>query len=217
MAAAASVSRSPIKTKSLLDTVASLVFTLAVLSSIGVFAYEKYLNYSIDKMGAELQSARGEVESEATRELIRLDARINSTKNLLASHVVISPLFDFLEDSTLSSVRFTDFDFSNSAKGIELSMSGQARSYSSLALQADVLSKSQYLKNQVFSDLDLDDKGNVIFSYKAVIDPSLVAYRRVIESQTTQPAIQPAVLPLPSATSTATSTKSVATSTSTTR
>lgn len=217
MAAAASVSRSPIKTKSLLDTVASLVFTLAVLSSIGVFAYEKYLNYSIDKMGAELQSARGEVESEATRELIRLDARINSTKNLLASHVVISPLFDFLEDSTLSSVRFTDFDFSNSAKGIELSMSGQARSYSSLALQADVLSKSQYLKNQVFSDLDLDDKGNVIFSYKAVIDPSLVAYRRVIESQTTQPAILPAVLPLPSATSTATSTKSVATSTSTTR
>lgn len=219
MAATASVSRSPVRSKSLLDTIASLIFTLTILSSVGIFAYNKYLNYSIDKMGAELESARGEVESEATRELIRLDARITSTKTLLANHVVISPLFDFLEDSTLGAVRFTDFEFANSDKGVELSMSGQARSYSALALQANVLSKSQYLKNQVFSNLDLDEKGNVIFSYKATIDPSLVAYRRIIESQNiSTPQITPATTLAPtSSTTVSTSTKSTATSSSTTR
>jgi hypothetical protein len=201
LAASSSISSSPVRSRGLFSTVATIIFTLSVILSIGVFGYKHYLNYRIDKMGADLEAARQEVESDITHELIRLDSRIVSTRNLLSNHVVVGPLFDFLEGSTLRSVRFNDFKFSNTSKGIELTMTGQARGYSSLALQADVFNRSVYLKNPIFSNLDLDDEGNVIFSFKANIDPTLVAYRRVVERE-----VVPATIVTPTVTTPATST-----------
>ena len=60
-------------------------------------------------------------------------------------------------------------------------MTGEARGYAALALQSDIFNKSQYFKDSIFSNLKLNTKGDVIFSFRAVVDPSLVSYQREVE------------------------------------
>ncbi len=201
------------KQKSLFGFLTSIVFAITIALSIGVLAYNFYLGHSIKKMGAEINAARAEIDQSSVGELTRLNSRIVSTQDLLNKHVVLSPLLDYLEATTLKNVRFTDFHFESTNKGLVLSMKGQARGYSAVSLQSDIFNKSKYIKNPIFSDLSLDDKGNVIFSFSAMVDPSLVSYKKAVEAEGVQAA------PVSTATTTqATTTLSttVATSTSTT-
>lgn len=169
------------KEKSLFSFLASIIFTASVLLALGVFGYKFYLNYSIEQMGVDLENARATLEPEVIRELTRLDNRIISSKKLVAEHQILSPLFEFLEVSTPRTVRFSDFHYLVTEKGIELSMTGEARGYAALALQADIFNKSQYFKDSIFSDLNLNARGDVNFSFKTTVDPSLVSYQREVE------------------------------------
>ncbi|MDO8565364.1 MAG: hypothetical protein Q7R67_01970 [bacterium] len=167
--------------KSLMGFIAKLIFTVSVLLALGVFAYQLYLNYSIKSMTVSLESARAALDPETINELTSLNKRIVSTEELIASHSTLSPLFDFLEDSTLKAVRFSTFNYAMTQKGLELSLRGEARGYSALALQAEAFNKSEYLDKPAFSDLNLDDKGNVVFSVKAMVNPVPLSYRRQTE------------------------------------
>ncbi|MEK7461488.1 MAG: hypothetical protein AAB586_00225 [Patescibacteria group bacterium] len=158
-----------------------IVFSVSVLLALGVFGYKFYLKYSIEQMGADLENARLTLQPEVISELTRLDNRIVSSQELIAQHLILSPLFKFLEISTPKTVRFTDFNFLKTPQGLELSILGEARGYATLAFQADVLNKSQYFKNSIFSNLSLNEKGDVIFSLKTILDPALTLYLREAE------------------------------------
>jgi len=134
-------------------------------------------------MSADLEEARLAIQPEVIDELTRLDNRIISTKGLISKHHILTPLFKFLEVSTPKTVRFTDFQYTVTDKGIELSMRGEARGYATLALQADIFNKSQYFQDSIFSNLSLNEKGDVIFSFTTMLDPNLVSYSRGIETE----------------------------------
>lgn len=171
------------KDRSLVGFLALTIFSLTVLLSVGVFGYNRFLSYRISQIGSELEAARSDLDSGSLRELIKLDSRINSTGELLANHVVISPLFKFLEENTLRNVRFVELNYATTDEGLVIRMFGQARSYAAVALQSETFNESQYFKNPVFSDLSLDEEGNVTFSFSATVDPSLISYRRVVERE----------------------------------
>ena len=185
--------------KSLFSFLAWIIFNISVVLALGMFGYKFYLKYSIDQMGVDLENARATLQSEVINELTRLDNRITSSRELILAHQSLSPLFEFLEVSTPRTVRFSDFRYSMTQQGLELSMVGEARGYAALALQAEIFDKSPYFKDSIFSDLRLNTKGDVTFSFKAIVDPSLVSYGREVERLG-------APVPTPSATSTATST-----------
>ena len=177
----------------LFSFVAVIIFTISIVVAAGVFGYKFYLEYSIDKMGAALDEARAALQSEVINELTRFDNRIISTRELVSKHRLITPLFEFLEISTPRTVRFSDFRYSITAQGLELQMRGEARGYAALALQADILSKSEYFKNPLFGDLTLNERGEVIFSFTAGVDESLISYQREVElSDTNLPVVVPA-------------------------
>lgn len=190
--------------RSLFGFVAVVIFALSFILALATFGYGFYLKYAIKNYEAELESGRAKLESETVKELIRINDRINSTQDLIGSHLLLSPLFKFLEASTIKSVRFTSFNYGVTKGALELSMRGEARSYSALALQADLFNKGGILKNVVFSDLVLDEKGNVVFSFKAAVDPGALSYQKAVAGARI-------VTPVPVvnvvATSTATSTK----------
>ncbi|MBX4200423.1 hypothetical protein KW790_03125 [Candidatus Parcubacteria bacterium] len=197
----------PHKQGSLLGFIGGLVFTLAVLASLGVFGYKFYLSSEIGKKGAELDSAQASLQLDSIKDLSRLNTRIVSVKQLLGRHTVVSKLFEFLEANTLRTVRFTDFGYNTTNGQIKLQMRGLARGYASVAQQSDIFNKSNYLKNVIFSDLSLDERGNVTFVFSADIDSSLVTLQPGrISPQTTTPNISTSSTSPFVATSTATST-----------
>ncbi|MDO8569653.1 MAG: hypothetical protein Q7R89_02690 [bacterium] len=184
------------KEKSLLSFLALIIFSLSVILALGMFGYKFYLKYSIEQMTTDLENARATLQSDIINELTRLDNRIISSQELIAQHQILSPLFGFLESSTPRTVRFSDFHYTKTPEGLELLVTGEARGYATLALQADIFNKSQYFKDDVFSDLKLNAKGDVNFSFKAIIDPNLLSYQREVER---------IGAPAPTTTSTATS------------
>ena len=171
-----------VQTKSLLSFLSIIIFTIAILLALGVFGYKFYLKYRIDQMGTDLEVARATLNQETITELTRLDSRMKSVQTLLARHRVLTPLFQFLEVSTPKTVRFNDLEYSMSEKGLEISMDGEARGYVALALLADIFSRSENFKDVIFSDLNLNEKGDVKFSFSATVDPRFLSYQREIES-----------------------------------
>ncbi len=170
-----------VEERSLLSFLALVVFIISILLALGMFGYKFYLKYRIENMRVDLEEARVAIEPEVIDELTRLDNRITSARDLIAKHPVLTPLFEFLETSTPKTLRFSEFRYAVTDKGMELSMRGQARGYAALALESDILDKSKYFKGSRFSDLSLNEKGDVNFSLVTTVDPTLVSYQRKVE------------------------------------
>lgn len=161
---------------SFLSTLAFFIFSASVLAALGVFGYRFFLEYRIRQMTGDLAEAHAAIDSETIGELTSLNNRIVSTENLVSAHQLVTPLLELLEKSTPKSVRFTSLNYSRTKDGLELNLSGEARGYAALALQADVFNKSRYFRSTSFSDLTLNDKGDVEFSFKGLVHPDLVSY-----------------------------------------
>jgi hypothetical protein len=181
------------KTKSILGLIAMVAFSLSVLGALGVLGYKFYLNYSIKAMAVELEAGKASIEEETVKEIMRLNNRILATGELIDQHLILTPLFNFLEASTLRSVRFSEFRYSAEGEQLKLMMKGEARGYSALALQAELFKRSKNFINPVFSDLSLDERGNVTFSITTGVDQSFLSYGREVErlNAASQPIIAP--------------------------
>ncbi|HVU06662.1 MAG TPA: hypothetical protein VHE10_02645 [Candidatus Paceibacterota bacterium] len=173
----------------LFSLLATVLFIVTVAVSGGIFFYQKLLNQQIDTDKASLDRARGAFEPDIINQIIRLDSRIETGKKLLASHLAVTPFFDFLGGVTLKSVRFKDFNFSYiSPDKIVVLMKGQATSYAAVALESDLLNAQKKLSSTIISDLALDPQGTVSFSVSTVLDPSLVSFSSIASAQPVQTA-----------------------------
>lgn len=190
---------------------AGWLFIISLVLAAGVFAFKFYLNYQIDRMGTELESARVALSPETIKELTRLNNRIVSTEELVSKHRIISPIFSFLSTATPKSVRYNNFDYAMTDKGLALTLRGEARSYSALALLSQVFNKNSNFKNTVFSNLSLDEEGNVLFSLTTSVDQNLLSYEKVAEKS-----ILPAPVSAPATDSTSQSLIKTASSTAAT-
>ncbi len=161
--------------------IAIVVFSIMAGLSGFVFFYKAHLMNVISGMDVELAKAKKSFEPAFIEEASRLNMRISGAQELLNSHQAISPLFDILEKKTLESMRFQDFNFSApDGKSATLTMTGQAKSFNSVALQSDVFGTEKAFKDPIFSNFNLNDEGDVIFNFQTSIDPALLRYRETV-------------------------------------
>lgn len=152
---------------------------MALAVAAGVFLYRALLQKQVDQEKTDLIAARDAlVDPKWIAEVKRLDLRLKTSRTLLASHTVVTPVFEMLQRSTLKTVRFLSFDFSTGAGSVTaVSMKGEANSYSSVALLSDSFNLEKGWREPLFSDLALNPTGTVNFSFKGSVDPSLVLYK----------------------------------------
>ena len=161
-----------------------VIFLTMVLVSGGAYLYKETLTKNVTQMETDLNLAKNRFEQAEISKLKLLDRRLRSSSDILGSHMTISPIFTALEALTMKTVRYTKFsyDLGNSNK-ILINMSGQAIGYRSIALQADLFAKNKNLIDPVFSNLSLDDKGNVLFDLTFSVDQSFVNYKQVVKRE----------------------------------
>ena len=161
----------------LFSLIALILFLAALTASVGVFLYQQYLVQSIAKKEASLERARSAFEPALIKEMSRLDARMISAQEILNKHTALSAFFELLEDTTLKTVQFDSFSYSIDAeKKMLISMKGKALSFAAVALQSDSFGNSTLIQEPIFSGLNLDTGGNVVFDFTATLDPSIVSY-----------------------------------------
>ena len=164
-------------------SIASIIILVVVaLASGGLFLYKGYLNSQKDNLSTSLTKIRDSFEKDTINELELFDKRSTAAKELLNSHIVLSPVFELLGSLTIPSIQYTKFDHETTDKGFIVKMSGLARDYKSIALQADVFNsaKGRYFKNVVFSNLLKDKNNYVSFDIEFTVDPSLLSYEKNI-------------------------------------
>ncbi len=164
---------------------ATILFIASVAAAGFVYFTKAGLVRGVAGMRADLDRAAAAFESDFIADLQDLDRRISSAKTILENHVSISPIFESLEALTLKSVQFTKFEHTVTGSGasalVVVKMSGKTDEYESLALQSDALTKNKYFKDPVFSNLNIDDKGNVLFDLTFTVDPNLVLYGEALK------------------------------------
>ena len=137
-------------------------------------------------MEDDLNLAQARFEPSKILQLQVLDNRLIASNEILSKHIVVSPIFKVLQEVTLKNISYTKFsyDFNDSSKNnkVAISMTGIAKGYQSIALQSDIFAKYKYLIDPIFSNLLLDDKGNVIFDLDFSVDSNFVDYKKVVDS-----------------------------------
>ena len=159
-----------------------IIFLTMVAVSGGAYFYKGVLLKNATQMQNDLSLARNRFEPSQITKLKILDKRLQASNDILSHHVAISPIFDILDSITLKTIRYTKFSYTFGNKKVTIDMSGQAVGYRSVALQADMFAKNKNLIDPVFSNLSLDDKGNVLFDLQFSVDPSLIYYEQMLKA-----------------------------------
>jgi len=171
----------PSRPASLLTIISIFIFFAVVLASGGLYFYKGVVAKNIQNMNSQLTLAKNSFEPSKITQLQVLDKRLKSANTLLSDHITVSPIFEALQALTMKTVRYTKFTYTiGDSNKIDIKMSGQAIGYRSIALQSDIFTTNKNLIDPVFSNLSLDDKGNVLFDLDFSVDPSFVNYKQVL-------------------------------------
>jgi len=155
---------------------ATTVFVVALILSAGIFGYQKYLEGRIAKMEVDLSQARQSLEPELVDELTRADRRFIAADQIIKNHTTISEFLNMLESLTLQNVSFSSFTYKHAPGGIKFELLGQARSYATVAYQAKIFAEEARFVSPQFSELDLNEEGNVLFAVRSGLDIKAVSY-----------------------------------------
>jgi len=166
-----------------------ILFTVLLVSG-GLYFYQGIVKKNITKMENDLNLAKNRFEPSKITELQVLDRRLRASTEILSKHIAITPVFKALEDVTMKTVRYTKFSYDLGDKKnakVVIKMSGQAIGYRSVALQSDLfttnITTKKHFIDPVFSNLTLDDRGNVLFDLEFAVDPSFVDYKQMLLTQ----------------------------------
>ena len=192
------------RTVGLLSLLTVVVVVATIVSFVGVYLYELRLEGQKATLEQSITTARDGLGTEFVSDMKRLSARIEGVKALIKSHVVFSPIFVALEETTLHSVQYKDFkydiktDSATKKDVVEVSLTGSAKSYSTIALQSDAFAQNDLIKNPVFSGLTVDDKTARV-GFKLVFTVALedLSYQTFIDSLATTSQAQPPTPSIP--------------------
>jgi hypothetical protein len=181
---------------SFISIIIVFIFLLSLLAAGGVFLYKQFLKSSITQMETKLAAAEAALDPALINEWVRLDKRIESGKELLNVHLALSSFFTLLQEMTLTTVRFKNFSYIVApGQKIAITMDGEADSFAAVALQSDEFAKqAKYMSNQLFSNINLDPTGTIIFRFTATIDPQLILYKKSAAAQPAPAEIMPTEL-----------------------
>jgi hypothetical protein len=171
-------------------TVISLFILFTVLLATGgLYFYKGIVTKNIVQMENDLNLAKNRFTPSKITELQVLDKRLNAASEILSHHIAITPIFQALSAITMKTVRYNNFSYNfGDAKDakVTIKMNGQAVGYRSVALQSDLFTTRDEGKNfidPIFSNLTLDEKGNVLFDLEFSVDPSFVDYKQMLLTQ----------------------------------
>lgn len=159
-----------------------VLFVASAALAGAVFLYEQYTLSSSSSKSEQLQRAKEAFEPALIHELTRLDDRMRAADQVLSAHIAPLALFDALQQTTLATVSFKSMTLEVvDTQNINVKMGGVAESVNSIALQADLFSKSGVITNPIFSDINRQVDG-VHFNMSALINPAAINYTRLVNA-----------------------------------
>ena len=163
------------------------ILFVVLLATGGLYFYKGVVAKNIADMENTLVLAKNRFEPSKITELQTLDKRLRASTEILSKHITVTPVFTALNDLTMKTVRYTKFSYdlgTDKNSTVNIKISGQAIGYRSIALQSDLLGTNKSFIDPVFSNLTLDNSGNVLFDLEFSVDPDFVNYKQALAAST---------------------------------
>ncbi|MBI4118173.1 MAG: hypothetical protein HY455_01360 [Parcubacteria group bacterium] len=152
-----------------------VIFFSSLLIAGGLYFYRALLTTQIEDMSEDVVIAKEEIQPKLIESITRFDKRVTIAETLIGKHLVATPLFFLLEDATLPTVRYDRFSANVDDDGsILLTLTGEARTYKDLAVQADIFGRDENITEPIFSGLRLNNTGNVAFQFTGRLKPAFL-------------------------------------------
>lgn len=159
------------------------IFFTIILATGALYVYGGILTKNTAAMENDLTLSKNRFEPSKIVQLQVSDKRLRASTEILSKHITISPIFTELQSVTMKTVRYTTFNYSfdevNNGR-ILIKLDGVAIGYRAVALQSDLFAKNKNFIEPMFSNLSLDDKGNVVFELSFSVDSNFVNYKNMI-------------------------------------
>lgn len=170
------VTRSPI---SIFFLVSMVLFLGSLLAAGGVLLWQNQLDAKHESLKEELAKQKKQFDSNFLTLLKEKTGKISIAKSLLDNHLAASKIFDMVGSITIENVRYKSFTLKYDPKAnsaINISLTGEAKNYETVAYQSDVISENKYLRNAYLTNPSLQTNGYVSFSLAGTVDPTLLKY-----------------------------------------
>jgi hypothetical protein len=131
----------------------TLLFLASLVSAVGVYLYQDFLENRLVAAKAALNEASAS-ENDAKIEEIRIyDNKLNIAHTILDNHLAPSYIFEEIENSTKETVQFQNLEYTYDP-GFDalLTLGGNTEEFTSLALQ-----KMQFLEDTMFEEFIVGD------------------------------------------------------------
>lgn len=167
-------------TVNIFTVLSTLVFFVILLATGGIFFWKQTLQTQVKEVETQLVKEKESFNEQGIVDLTKLDQRLSAGAQLLDSRLYTSKIFQLLNDNTIKTVRFGKFSIDQlltDKNKLKVTVSGQAKDYASVALQADIFSKlNEAILEYEFSNLTLDQAGNVLFDMSAIVNKQAISF-----------------------------------------
>ena len=150
-----------------------------------LYFWSSRLDTQLKKLEADLVIQKDNLQSEIVlfEDLVRFDKKLKVATTLLNQHTTIRPFFQLLSDNTLKTVRFKNLSYKMlDTGGAEVKMSGEAKSFNSIALQSNAFASTKAMSNIVFSGLNTGRDNTVIFDFSTNVKDLTTSYAKFKEN-----------------------------------
>ncbi len=153
-------------------------FGIVVILAISVFFYERVLNSAKLRKETELKSAQAAIDPATIESFVRLNNRLESSKQLISAHPAFSSLLVSIEKTLPTKTRFTALRFSIQEGGsARIDGTGIANNFNALAVTSQALAREGKIKDAVFSNIRVTRENAVSFSLSAKAEQKDFAFK----------------------------------------
>lgn len=193
----------PNRAVGVLSLLAVVIVLATAVSYVGVYVYEKQLLAQKEKTKKLIDEARQGIGTDFLSEMKTLSDRIEGVKAAIKRHIVVTPIFAALEQTTLRSVQYKSFAYEFTTDNVTMqpavrvTLTGVAKSYATIALQSDSFTRNGLIKNPIFSNLTIDDKTSAVnFKLVFTVNPSALSYETFIANLSRPAPVDQSTLPV---------------------
>lgn len=195
----------PNRALGILSLLAVVIVLATIASYAGVYVYEKQLVAQKAKTDQLINEARKGIGTEFLSDMKTLSNRIQGVKAVIAKHIVVTPIFAALEQTTLRSIQYKSFGYefiadpATGQQAVKVTLTGVAKSYATIALQSDSFTQNTLIKNPVFSNLTIDEKTSAVnFKLAFTVNPAALSYQSFIAALGRGSAVDQSTTPITS-------------------
>jgi hypothetical protein len=149
-----------------------LLFGVTVLSVSLVlwaglkFGYERYLSGKIDTLNTEIQKFNQQISADDKNRIVTFYSQLQNLKILIANHELLTPMFSWLEGSTIPQVTYTRLNYS--PETMQLGISGVAKTAADLTAQLQIFENSPNVSNVSFSNITTNASTTWTFDFTII-------------------------------------------------